>query len=118
MLIEGISSDTVRACVDKRGFSTLAINAPVSLMLAAAFEADIQTASTAALVYSRLDGVAEGRDLTAQFSGNSCTVRISQGRVSIENDVLEHIEPFEMSTQQYRVILDVWSAFLEGLRES
>ncbi len=114
MRVEGIPPDAIHAYVDKRGFPTLKIDGPVSPLLAAAFEADIQTPSIAALIYERLDEVAKGREPGAYFSGNSCTVTIDQDRVCIENDILDSREPFEMSQSQYRVILDIWSALLVG----
>ncbi len=115
MRVEGIPPDAVHASVNNRGFANLTINAAVPPMLAAAFEADIPTPRTAALVYERLDSVAKRQESEAYFSGNSCTVTIHQDQVRIDSDIFDNREPFEMSQSQYRVILDVWSAFLVGL---
>ncbi len=112
MQIEGIGTDDIHAGIDQRGFSILTIDRVTSSMLARAFEADIQTAATAGLVYEYLEDITQGRVTKRSFSGNSCTILMSYDLVRIENDVLEGQESFEMSPSQYRTILDVWSALL------
>lgn len=85
-----------------------------SPLLAAAFVHDIQAPSTAATIYSRLASVADGHDAERTFSGNSCTITITTDCVTVKNDLLDNEGCFEMSIEQYRVILDVWYTYLTG----
>ncbi len=112
MKVEGIRAEAIHISWDERGVSTLVIDRAPSPLLAVAFEHDIQTASTAAIVYDRLSCVADGYDSQRSFSGNSCTITISDRGVVISNDILEQEESLEMSVEQYRIILDAWFAYL------
>lgn len=112
MKIEGVSSEAVHAGPDNQGIPSLVIDNVGSPLLAAAFEHDIQTPSIAATVYDRLTRVENRRDSERTFSGNSCTVTISDGCVTIVNDLVDSEGIFEMSIEQYRTILDVWYAYL------
>lgn len=110
--IEDVRPEAVHTYRDKHGFRTIEIDGLSGRLLAIAFEHDIQELSTANQVSAMLDAVVEGWDKNLCFSGNSSTVNMYPDRVTIENDVLENEESFEMSLQQYRVLLDAWAAFL------
>lgn len=112
MKIEGVPTEAVHAYRDFRGIPTMVIDNVKSPLLAAAFEHDIQTASIVRTIYHRLTSVTAGYDSRRSYSGNSCTVTITLEGVTIQNDILQDEDVFEMSVQQYRTILDVWYAFL------
>jgi hypothetical protein len=110
--VEGLRAEAVQVYDDERGISSLRIEGAPTPLLAAAFEHDIQTPSTATIVYNRLAAVAAGDDIERIFSGNSCTVTITTDHVAIVNDLLVNEEPLEMSIDQYRILLDAWYSHL------
>lgn len=116
MVIEKIEAKAIHAYTDEDGFPCLVIDGSVPPDLGLAFVHDIHTISAVSRIYERITEVVDGHSVSRAYSGNSSTVSICPDRITIESDALEDDEPFEMSIDQYCVILDVWATYLNGSR--
>lgn len=114
MWIENLRPQDVHAHRDDLGFPVLTVDFPVPTLLITAFEHDIQTESIAKRIYDILAVTGGDSNDPLVFQGNSCSVTIDQQKVRIQNDIGEDDEVVEMTTDQYRVLLDAWAAHLSA----